>query len=109
MTTAGAENKAWHADQKQVLLPHERKLERRFSKSAVASDASLQADALEFIFRKTATAQRLQLGDEAYAKLTGCISGVPHEFLQALVKKDLAERDESLQSMMQAQPLSALD
>merc|ERR1712100_303524 len=96
-----AENKAWHADQKQVLLPHERKLERRFGKNALADDKALQADALEFIFRKTATALREQFGDETYVRLTECITGAPHDFLQALAQKDLSEREDSLQAMLQ--------
>jgi kinesin family protein 5 len=104
-----AENKAWHTDQKQVLLPHERKLERRFSKAAVATDRALQADALEFIFRKTATAVREQFGEETYARLTQGITGVPHEYLQALAQKDLSEREESLQAMLQGLQLTALD
>jgi hypothetical protein len=107
-STWKAENKYWFS-QKQVLLPHERKLERRFSKNAVATDRALQADALEFIFRKTETAQREQFSEDTYARLTQCITGVPHEYLQALAQKDLSEREESLQTMLQELPLAALD
>merc|ERR1719240_1048339 len=91
-----AAKQAWHDQSaKQVLLPHERKLEKRFSPSALAQEPGLVADGLEFIFRKTTTARGQGYDDAFYAGLAQQLASAggagwePHAVLKELCALDL--------------------
>jgi len=99
-----AEDHSWHhADQTQVLLPREKKLEKRFTKKALCN-TEMVADALEFIFRKTPAARSEGLDTNAYVDLTKMLVDELNEDTQGTLKdwcvEDLETRDKRLRHVL---------